>query len=88
LVIYLYDVCKLLSLGIVFGSMKRKETRGGRGQVSMKRVLKCVWSGFIWLRTRSIETCEQGNEPSAFVIGGEYKLAEQTSALKDTAVRS
>ena len=51
----------------------------------MKRVLKYVWSGFIWLRTRSIVTCEHGNEPSASVYGGECMLAEQTSALKDTA---
>jgi hypothetical protein len=68
--------------------MKRKETRGGRGltrKVSMKRVLKCVWSGFVWLRTWSIVTCEHGNEPPASVIGGECVLAEQT-ALKGTAV--
>ena len=68
--------------------MKRKETRGVSGrtrQVNMKRVLKCVWSGFVWLRTWSIVTCEHGDEPSASVISGECMLAEQTSALKDTA---
>ena len=55
-------------------------------RVSMKRVLKCTWGGFIWLRTRFIVTCEHRNEPSASIVDGECMLAERTSAFKDAAM--
>jgi hypothetical protein len=30
-----------------------------------------MWSGFIWFRIRT-GSCEHGNEPSAFIKGGEF----------------